>query len=360
MEGVPSPLQVGSPANARRASESVVPAALRAGSPANGAFSDRPRLVRHNTSGSSNRLSQLFPSRPPSAASFSPPESAPPSRRTSYPSPIAPSEPSYFTSRAPPPPSYSQDTSYSSTPSAFSPQGTSTLVNNNSGTKRLLNRLNSLRTGGSGGGQYNKLEDVETGPSWTGLGGVPEVDEPVGYDLSGFDGMPMKTFAPQKKQMSAADARERERHMSEAGLAAEFERLESQLGAGMNSVIEKPFTHIPSQPQLGVGKGHSRGLSAADLANANAQDAQKVAEKTGGIVAVADIPVDISDFAGGADFDTRSIMTTETGLAKDEAQTSYFFPPGKHICLCDILHNLTCSQTRICQHGGRSQWAGHG
>lgn len=201
------------------------------------------------------------------------------------------------------------------------------MLQSNSGTKRLFNRLNSLRNGGSRGGNYNKLEDEESGPLGPRLRGVQEVDEGVGYDLTGLDGLPMKRFEPQQKQMSAADARERERHMSEAGFAAEFERLESQLGAGMNSVIEKPFIHTPAQPMLGTGGGHKRGLSASELADAQAKDAQQEAEKTGGIVAVPDIPVDISDFAGGADIDTRSIMTSDTGLAKDEAQTSYFFPP---------------------------------
>ena len=159
---------------------------------------------------------------------------------------------------------------------------------------------------------------------------MEEADEAVGYDLSGLDGMPMKKFEPHMKQGSAADALERERHMSEAGLAAEFESLEAGIGAGMTSILQKPFTHIPTQPLQGTNASHKRGLSASEIVNVQAKDAQKEAEKTGGIVAIADIPVDISDFAAGNESDARSIMTADTGLAKDGAQTSYYFPPGKY------------------------------
>ena len=192
-----------------------------------------------------------------------------------------------------------------------------------------MNRLTSLRSGGYRGGNYNKLEDEEEG-SRARLRGLEEADEAVGYDLSGLDGTPMKRFQPQKKKASATDAMERERHMSEAGLAAEFESLEAGIGAGMTSILQKPFTHTPAQPLQGAITGHKRGLSASQIVDAQAKDAQKEAEATGGIVAIADIPVDISDFAAGNDFDARSIMTTDTGLTKDEPQTSYFFPPGQY------------------------------
>ncbi|KAF1842120.1 uncharacterized protein K460DRAFT_380058 [Cucurbitaria berberidis CBS 394.84] len=330
MEGVPSPLQIGSPTT-RRPSEPSIPTALRVGSPAIGGTPPshaRPPLARKTTSGSSNRLSQLFPSRPSSVASSTPPESIPASRRTSYPSPLVPAaEPSYRTPRAPPRPSFAEDTSYNPSANAFSQQGASPSLQSNSGTKRLLSRLTSLRNGGSKGGNYNRLDDVESGSSKARLRGVEEADEAVGYDLSGLDGTPMKKFEPPKQKASATDAMERERHMSEAGLAAEFESFEAGIGAGMTSILQKPFTHTPTQPLQGTNAGHRRGLSASEIVNAQAKDAQKEAEKTGDIVAIADIPVDISDFAAGNDFDARSIMTTDTGLAKDEAQTSYFFPP---------------------------------
>lgn len=159
---------------------------------------------------------------------------------------------------------------------------------------------------------------------------MEEADEAVGYDMSGLDGMPMKKFEPQTKQASAADAMERERHMSEAGFAAEFESLEAGIGAGMASILQKPFTHTPTQPLQGANAGHKRGLSASEIANVQAKDAQKEAEARGDIVAIADIPVDISDFAAGNESDARSIMTTDTGLVKDETQTSYYFPPGMY------------------------------
>ncbi|KAF1920791.1 hypothetical protein BDU57DRAFT_553094 [Ampelomyces quisqualis] len=116
------------------------------------------------------------------------------------------------------------------------------------------------------------------------------------------------------------------RNMDEAGYAAEFERLEAQLGSGMTSVVEKPFTHESTAVSQARSPSRKRGPSASDPLSAQAAEAQKEAEKTGGIVAVADIPVDISDFHAGSDFDTRSIMTADTGLTKKEAVTSYFFP----------------------------------
>jgi len=195
-----------------------------------------------------------------------------------------------------------------------------------------LNRLSSLSRGGSKNGKYNKLEDEESGPGKRRLRGVEEEDEAVGYDLSGFEGLPMKKFEPQKKMASAAESREQDRDLNEAGYAAEFERLEAQLGAGMSSVVEKPFTHTPSAQLQVRSPSHKRGLSGSEVVSAHSLEAQKEAEKTERIVAVAEIPVDISDFAAGSDFDTRSIMTADTGLAKKEAETSYFFPQGKDTC----------------------------
>jgi hypothetical protein len=187
--------------------------------------------------------------------------------------------------------------------------------------------LTSLSGRTSKGGKYNKLEDDETGPGERRLRGVHEEDEEaVGYDLSGLDGLPLKKFEPQKKIAGATTGLEQERDLNEAGYAAEFERLEAQLGSGMSSVVEKPFTHKPVATLEPKSSHHKRGLSGSGLVSAQAVEAQKEAEKTERIVAVAEIPVDISDFHAGSDFDTRSIMTTDTGLAKNEAETSYFFP----------------------------------
>ncbi|KAJ4305448.1 hypothetical protein N0V90_000979 [Kalmusia sp. IMI 367209] len=330
MEEVPSPLQVGSPAMARNTSEDHVPTALRAGSPAVGSGTStsqaRPPLMRQNTSGS-ERLSQLFPSRPASIASVSPLDTPSLSRRTSYPSPLVPAaEPSYRIPRAPAPPSFSDDTSYSPSPDAFSPTGSQSALQSRSGTKRLLNRLTSLRSGRSKGAEYNRLEDEESGPRRGRLQGVQEVDEAVGYDLSGFDGgMPMRPLDQPKNMASAADAMEAERDLNEAGYAAEYERLEAQLGAGMASVIEVPFTHSTAESGVDTARGHRRGLSDSNIVDVVAKDAQEEAEKTGGIVAVAEIPVDISDLAGpGNDFDSRSALAP---AHSDSNETSYYFPP---------------------------------
>lgn len=154
------------------------------------------------------------------------------------------------------------------------------------------------------------------------------MDEPVGYDLSGFEGgMPMKRFEQPKKLASAADAMEAERDLNEAGYAAEYERLEAQLGAGMASVIEVPFTHAAAGSADDAGRGHRRGVSDSNRINVAAKDAQDEAEKTGGIVAVAEIPVDISDMAGhGTGFDNRASLVFERA---DNNETSYFFPPGE-------------------------------
>ncbi|KAF2795941.1 hypothetical protein K505DRAFT_381558 [Melanomma pulvis-pyrius CBS 109.77] len=332
MEGVPSPLRVGTPAMARKPSEDH-PSALRVGSPAveRGTPSpfSRPPLTRRDTSGS-DRLSQLFPSRPLSVASISPADT-PGSRRLSYPSPLLPAaEPTYRIPRAPAPPSFSEDTSYNPSPDSFDHQGSQPGLQSSSGKKRLLNRLTSLRSARARGGNYNQLEDEESGTTRGRLGGVEEIDEPVGYDLSGYDGLPMRNLAPGTIP-SAADAREQEQNLNEAGYAAEYERLEAQLGAGMTSVVEVPFTNQATQAvqrsaTIRHGPIHRRVASAdGETADAAHADALREAEKTGEIIAVADIPMDLSEFAG-ADFETRSVLANGQG-DNDTSQTSYFFPP---------------------------------
>jgi hypothetical protein len=136
----------------------------------------------------------------------------------------------------------------------------------------------------------------------------------------------MKPVMQPKKIASAADAVEAERDLNEAGYAAEFERLESQLGAGMASVMEVPFTHTVTQSAGDTARGHRRGLSDSNVLDVVAKDAQEEAEKTGGIVAVAEVPFDISDMAGhGTDFDNRASLVFERG---DNNEMSYFFPQG--------------------------------
>jgi hypothetical protein len=137
----------------------------------------------------------------------------------------------------------------------------------------------------------------------------------------------MEPFKQPKKSASAAEATEAERDLNEAGYAAEYERLEAQLGAGMASVTEVPFTHTTAQSAGDTARGHRRGLSDSNTLDVVAKDAQKEAEKTGGIVAVAEIPFDISDMAGhGTDFDSRASLVFERS---DNNEMSYFFPAGQ-------------------------------
>ena len=331
MDQVPSPLHIGSPATTRKPSIDSVPNALRAGSPATERgyvpWDSRPPLVRKNTSGS-DRLSQLFPSRTSSISSISPPVSNTASRRTSYPSPLTPAaEPSYSIPCAPAPPTFVEDTSYRPSASPFEAHGSSPPIQSRSGTNRLLNRLATLRNAGRGGA-YNKLEDEESRPGTRRLNKVDEDEESMGYDLGGRAGVRMKNLDPQKTPSTTPEALEQSRDLNEAGLAAEFERLEAQLGAGLSSVIEKPFTHSPATRDPGPFTGHDQTPPKAQDKTNQAESAQEEAEKTGDIVAVAGIPVDISD-SFGADFDTRSILTTSTAFDKNESQTSYFFPTGR-------------------------------
>ncbi|KAF1978644.1 hypothetical protein BU23DRAFT_450074 [Bimuria novae-zelandiae CBS 107.79] len=135
----------------------------------------------------------------------------------------------------------------------------------------------------------------------------------------------MRQFDQPKKSASAADAMEAERDLNEAGYAAEYERLEAQLGAGMASITEVPFSHTTTHSVDEVARGHRRGVSESHIIDGVVKDAQEEAEKTGGIVAVAEIPVDISDLAGHAnDFDSRTSLAPERG---DKNEMSYFFPP---------------------------------
>jgi flagellar basal body-associated protein FliL len=177
------------------------------------------------------------------------------------------------------------------------------------------------------GGNYNRLDEEGSGSPRRWLRDVEEGDEAIGYDLSSLGGLPMSDYNSQSRIDSTEDAKERDRN--EASHAAEFESLEAQLGAGMTSILQKPFTHTPIKPIPGSFPGHRRILSASEVADAHAKDAQIEANKTNKMVAVAEVPYDMSDFTAGSDFDARSTLTDDTGLAKDSSQTSYFFPEGE-------------------------------
>ncbi|KNG49532.1 hypothetical protein TW65_03703 [Stemphylium lycopersici] len=316
MAGVPTPLQIGSPVTNRRQSEHAVSNALRVGSPTTGATPPshtRPQLARKNTSGASDRLSQLFPSRPSSVASLQSPSNASAAKRQSFPSPlISAAEHSYRIPPAPAPPvprphGFSVETSYNPVATVFyQDRASPSLDKSNSRTRRVLNRLASLNKSSFSGGSYNRLDDEEAAPPGRSLKDVAEGDEAVRIEA----------------QSMQTEAAFRARELNEASHAADFEALEAQLGAGMTSVLQKPFTHTPAGPTPGYFPGHRRILSAADVADEQAKKAQVEAEKTGQVVAVAaDVPIDISDFEGVArDFESMS------SLVQKEAQTSYFFP----------------------------------
>jgi hypothetical protein len=115
------------------------------------------------------------------------------------------------------------------------------------------------------------------------LWGVEEVEENVPYDLTGYSGGPIAM----KSMKSTADAIDTEQAILQAGFAAEYDRLESQgkpgvLGGGMQSVIEAPFVHHPGPEHQ---TRHRRGPSNVDVSAR--EEAQKVAEKRGEILAVA-------------------------------------------------------------------------
>jgi len=161
--------------------------------------------------------------------------------------------------------------------------------------------------------------------------------------LSGYEGLPMSRFPP-GGATSIADARAQEQSFTEASHAAEYERLEAQLGAGMTSIVEVPFTHQSLQPERPADRGlspgrspgrsgrspgrspvralrsHYRAVSAdEDATNLAHADALMEAEKTGDIIAI-----DISGLEG-SDVDTQSVLNA--GREHDASQTSYFFPP---------------------------------
>jgi hypothetical protein len=309
----------------------------------------RPPLMRKDTSGS-NRLSQLFESRPSSVSSISPSRTTAASRRTSYPSPLLPSAGPRRTSwvpTAPPPPPFTGNTAYEPSASLDESQGTSALMQSRTGTKKLLSRLASFRGVSSRNGSYNRIEDEESALDRHRLRGVQEDDESTGPSYNSSDTMSMTPLNPIKLAHSAVDTPEQPTDLNEAGYAAEFERLEAkaQLGSGMSSITERPFTHNPSAIGVGSYSRQPRGIPHADVTISQARNAQEEAEKTGGIVAVAGIPVDISESFSGGDFETRSMMTSCTHADKDEAQKSYFFPQGSSKSGVDFRKLLTCHRS---------------
>lgn len=90
----------------------------------------------------------------------------------------------------------------------------------------------------------------------------------------------MRNFEPRGAERTEASPQQA-RDFSEAGYAAEYERLEAKLFGGMSSIVEVPFTHRPVDS--GRGGGHVSAVSSAEAAAAG----QREAEKRGDIVAVS-------------------------------------------------------------------------
>ncbi|KAF2743108.1 hypothetical protein M011DRAFT_461908 [Sporormia fimetaria CBS 119925] len=309
MEEVRSP-HVGSPVLSRHPSDDTIPSALRAGSPVVERTSSdeerRPPFKRHSTSGSS-RISQLFPSLPDSVVV--PTSEGPSSRRTSYHYPSAPPpEPLYQIPPAPAPPNFHEDTSYTSVPINFDGHHHSQAATpQRSATRRLLDQLGSRRSARSRGVNYNRLDDEESGMGRGRLKHVDEMDEIIGYDLSGFDGTPLRGLGT-----GDAGSSQRERDIDEAGFAAEYHRLEAQLGAGMTSILEVPFTQ----------REGTQSQSCVPVA------AQIRAEQTNTVVAVPEVVMDNNE-PSGLDLESLEGRGLTRGLDQIQPSStkSYYFPP---------------------------------
>lgn len=313
MDAVPPLLQIGSPATER----------------VSGQCQSRPPLLRKNKSGSS-RLSQLFPSSPSVVSPISPTAIVESSRRTSFPSPLVPASGSRRTSwgpTPPPPPTFSETTVYEPSASSFEQQGTSASLETASNTRSLFGRLTSLRGSSRQRGSYNRIHDEESTGGKRRLRALHEGDEPIDRSRGDSEAMQMSRIQSSDKMLSATGVMEQQRDFSEAGYAAEYERLERQLGAGMSSIAERPFTHSPAPIAPGTYQRQPHGELIESSSTIQARSAQEEAEKTGDIVAVAEITVDISE-SFGSDFETRSMVAHSTRSSKDETQKSYFFPRG--------------------------------
>jgi hypothetical protein len=187
---------------------------------------------------------------------------------------------------------------------------------------------------------------------------VDEDDEAFGVDLSGFAGSPIEMRnVGGKKMKNAADSTDAEQQLLQAGFAAEYDRLEAQpkgsnvLGLGMGSVIEAPFVHHP-------GPVHQHRRNPSNIDSSSRKEAQEAAEKTGEILAVAEVPLmDISGLDGN-EYETRSVLNAGGGGGDGPSKTSYYFPPGKYIPLgnefiSDLVQILTCQPGGRCRCTGR-------
>lgn len=196
-------------------------------------------------------------------------------------------------------------------------------------THSFLSRFNSIRSTLSWQDRYNEVDEDENGPRkrQRGLHEVQGEDEDgINFDVSGFEGpialRPMRSKKEHTKSISIDQD-----DVTVAGLMAEFHRLEAEprsqgaIGEGMSTILDTPF----GEPQRIPSTRHRRELSDVEARNA-AEEAQKHAEKTGGIVAVTEIPAfDLSHFEGGAP-ESRDVLKDAADEGKGDLK-SYYFPP---------------------------------
>lgn len=159
-------------------------------------------------------------------------------------------------------------------------------------TRSFLNRLGSIRSNRSSRhSKYGVLGDCdeEYGHRKDTTRGLKEADEEdddgvIACDLSGLEG-PIGMRNMHVNNGVRIGAADKEQGIVQAGLAADYERLESQaskrgaLGSGMESVIDAPFVGRAQIPII-----HGRGPSIVRVDARSA--AQKVAEEKGEITVV--------------------------------------------------------------------------
>ncbi|KAF3002015.1 hypothetical protein E8E13_008412 [Curvularia kusanoi] len=219
----------------------------------------------------------------------------------------------------PPPPTFRESTAYEPSTGHLEYHDTST-SRSGGGTRKLFDRLTSLRMPSHKHGTYNRLHDEDVAVTARRLEDIHDQGEVPDSPLRGAVTIQMNQIKSSSKASGTVRIIQEGQNLSEAGYAAEYERLESELGAGMNSITERPFTYtaMPVAPGTYARRPNSEPLQA--------HNAQEVAEKTGDIVAVSDIPVDISDSFGGGHFETQNMVAGSIPAATNESQKSYYFP----------------------------------
>ncbi|EON64774.1 hypothetical protein W97_04007 [Coniosporium apollinis CBS 100218] len=231
-------------------------------------------------------------------------------------------------SQAPSPPTFSEPTSYQPIAESFdNPHSPS--IARPSRSRSILSQFGSLRSSQpSKQSRYGRLRDEEEESRKDGAQKrLPDVeehgdDESIDFDVTGFEG-PIAWRIASPRTRADSEGTDDWEH---GGLAAEYNRLESRrmprkLGGGMESVLDAPFLGRSDVEEITQHRGSS-------APNPHVREnAQKVAEKKGQILAVSEEPViDISSF-GGAEYESRNALNAFAQGSNGEANKSYYFPP---------------------------------